>query len=245
MEFKQVQYLSPVPKYPEKEALYLEVRRREDRVLKDEVVKSLPLVSKSSLYAKEWNWRKRSFQRFMASLPKGSPLRILDLGCGNGWMANRLAENPRWAVFAVDLNQEELEQGARLFGRSNLKFYYADILEDKFPEQPFDIILLAASVQYFPDLQRLIVCLRKQLAPNGQIHLLDSPCYGSREEQMAAKQRTVNYYQTIGAPEMAAFYHHHLWADVKALGGIDLNNTLWTKVLQKFGWLSPFPWLKF
>lgn len=245
MEFSKVQYLCAAPKYPEKEALYLEVRHREGRVLADEVVKNLPLVSKLSLYAKEWTWRQRSFQRFMASLPKESPLRILDLGCGNGWMANRLAENPNWEVVAIDLNQEELEQGARLFGRSNLKFYYADILEDKYPNQHFDIILLAASVQYFPDLRLLIEELRKHLASMGQIHLLDSPCYKTREDQTAAHQRTSDYYQKIGVPEMARFYHHHGWEVVKALGGKDLNNTLWINILQKTGWLSPFPWLKF
>jgi len=245
MEFKQVQHLCPSPKYPEKEALYLEVRRREGRVLDDEVVKKLPVVSETSLYAKEWVWRKRSFQRFMACLPKRTPLRILDLGCGNGWMANRLAENPNWEVFAIDLNQDELEQGARLFGRSNLNFFYADVLEGDFPEHPFDIILLAASVQYFPDLKLLIEALRRKSTPEGQIHLLDSPCYKSRADQTAARQRTASYYQKIGVPEMASFYHHHLLAEAEILGGKNLNNTLWIKVLQKIGWLSPFPWLRF
>ncbi len=248
-EHSNIHFFSAPAPLREKERLYLEVRRREGRVFPDEVVRALPFVSKSNPYAKEWAWRRRSFERFREKLSESwqlsessARIRILDLGCGNGWLANWLAENPNWDVWAVDVNEEELAQGARLFGRANLRFVYAEILQGVLPGNHFDIIVLAASVQYFPDLENLIFSLKKCLKPGGEIHILDSPFYKNEEARKAAKWRTLEYYTQLGVPEMAAFYHHHLWADVERLGGEDLNNRLEIKFLQKIKWLAPLPW---
>ncbi|GAB4490617.1 MAG: hypothetical protein OHK0019_09740 [Saprospiraceae bacterium] len=261
-EYSKIHFLSDPALFREKEKIYLEVRRREGRVFPDEVVRELPFISKSNAYAKEWVWRRRTFERFQKQLSESfqlsesSALRVLDLGCGNGWLANRLAENPDWDVWAVDVNEEELAQGARLFGRENLRFVYADlpalVSRNDIPgaspgisfRDTFDIVVLAASVQYFPDLEQLIFSLKKCLKPGGEIHILDSPFYKNEEARAAARQRTLEYYTKLGVPEMAAFYHHHLWADVERLGGTDLNNRLEIKFLQKIKWLAPFPWVR-
>jgi SAM-dependent methyltransferase len=257
MENLKIDFLSDPTPLREKERLYLEVRNRERRVLADEVVKNLPIVSPSSVYAREWAWRRRSLARFVShckrrAAARDAPFRILDLGCGNGWFANRLAENPNWEVWAADVNEAELAQGARLFGRENLKFAYADVLSlspsSDVATTPFgaafDVVVLAASVQYFPDLAQLVFSLKKCLKPSGEIHLLDSPFYRNENERMAARRRTLEYYSKIGVPQMAAFYHHHLWSDVANLGGENLNNRLKIKFLQKVKWLAPFPWVK-
>ncbi|MFN0176308.1 MAG: class I SAM-dependent methyltransferase [Saprospiraceae bacterium] len=251
MEYDSVQYFSSPELYREKEALYLEVRRREGRVLPDDVVKNLPNISPSSPYAQEWKWRDRSLKRFVRQLPESSKLsrslklKILDLGCGNGWMANRLAENANCDVWAVDLNKVELEQGARLFERENLKFAYADVLKGDFPEKQFDVVVLAASAQYFPVLEELLIALRKLLNAKAEIHILDTPFYKNKAEQTAARQRTLGYYTKLGVPKMADFYHHHIWPVAEKLGAENLNDTVTIKVLQKIKWLAPFPWLRF
>lgn len=245
MEYTQVDFISSPALFQKKEGLYLEVRRREGRVLPDEVLKTLPDIAPSSPYAGEWKLRARSLNRLKNHLPEGSNLQILDLGCGNGWMANRLAENPLWNVWAVDLNQEELEQGARLFGRKNLKFVYAEVLQDVLPKNHFDVILLAASVQYFPDLSGLLAVLRKLLKTRGEIHILDAPFYKNEAAKSAAQHRTLAYYTKVGVPEMAEYYHHHLRSESEKLGATDQNKSLKIKLLQKIKWLAPFPWLVF
>jgi len=270
---EEVHFLSDPAPYREKERLYLEVRRREGRILSDEEVRRLPFVPESHPLATEWRWRRRSFARFFSYCQqwavqsgKTPPLRLLDLGCGNGWLANRLAENPDWDVWALDVNEEELEQGARLFGRDNLRFGYADLVPrngipgswpgisfrdtGRWPGIPFrgtgtfDLIVLAASVQYFPDLRELVAALRARLNPGGEIHLIDSPFYASETERDAARRRTADYYAKTGVPAMAAYYHHHLWTDVLELGGQNLNKSLKIRFLQKIKWLAPFPWVR-
>lgn len=259
MKNTAVQYFSDPAPHRDKERLYAEVRRREGRWLPDEAVRQLPHAT--GPLAGEWRRRKRSFERFlaycrqMAAQKSNAPFRILDLGCGNGWMANRLAENAAWDVWAVDVNAEELAQGARLFGRENLHFGYADLVSrnsvpESMPETEFrstgtfDLIVLAAAVQYFPNLIDTINTLKTLLNPGGEIHFLDSPFYADEAAREAARQRSMQYYTEIGVPEMAAFYHHHLWAEVEQAGGENLNNRLAIRVLQKLNRMAPFPWVR-
>ncbi len=258
MDHRRLYYLSDPALYTEKELLYTEVRRREGRLLSDEAVRLLPEMPQSQPHAREWLRRRRTWHRFsgyLSSFP--GPQRLLDLGCGNGWMANRLAQHPGREVWAMDLNRAELEQGARLFGRDNLRFVYGDLLSleprNAAPDSPsgmafqekFDVIVLAAAVQYFPDFEMLVATLRTLLKPGGEIHILDSPFYKNETEQAAARRRTAAYYAGLGVPQMAAYYHHHLGKSVEILGGEDLNRGAHIRFLQKIKWLPPFPWLRF
>ncbi|MBL7779566.1 MAG: class I SAM-dependent methyltransferase [Saprospiraceae bacterium] len=242
-----IRYHSNPAAYAKKEHLYLEVRRREGRVPSDEELLQLPEVTQPPALAREWRWRKRAFQRldnYLNRRFREFPIRVLDLGCGNGWMSNLLAANPLRSVTAVDLNETELEQGSRVFRRDNLQFVYGDILQDGWPEQSFEVIVLAASVQYFPDLGELIATLKKLLTPNGEIHLLDSNFYRDAAATDAARKRTEAYYEQVGVPEMAGYYHHHLRWEVLACGGEDLNAGLWMALLRRVKYLGPFPWLR-
>ncbi len=249
-DYTTVRYLTQPADFQEKEAAYLRARRLEGRVLNDDEVARLPHLPFAFCrlpLEKEWRWRRRSFQRLQKYLRKKyaqRPLRILDLGCGNGWMANRLAEQPNWDIWAVDLNETELVQGARCFGRSNLQFVYADVLQGILPQTHFDVVVLAASVQYFPDLPELWPALHNTLTTNGEIHIVDSNFYPNETARAAAKQRTADYYAQLGVPEMSAFYHHHLWADAAAAGAENLNDRWLVRLLQKAKWLAPFPWLR-
>ncbi len=241
-----IQYLSQPEDYAEKEQLYLEVRRRETRVLTDEALMQLPEVKAPAELAREWRWRKRALERLDEYLQAHfgkQPTRMLDLGCGNGWMSNRLAAHANREVWAADLNETELLQGSRVFTRENLRFVYADVLQGVLPERHFDVIVLAASVQYFPDLQALVQALRKLLLEKGQIHVLDSHFYPDEAAQEAARQRTMDYYQKKGVPEMASYYHHHLWKEAQALGAVNLNEGLKAAILQRCGYWGPFPWM--
>lgn len=256
MKNPDIQFLSDPAPFREKERLYLEVRRRENRILSDEAVQNLPFTQKSDPHAREWEWRRRSFSRlehYLSDRFSGKHTNMLDLGCGNGWMANRLALHKEWKVCAVDMNEPELTQGARLFGRENLQFVYANIMprndiperhEIPFQDAKFDVIILAAAVQYFSSFSELTGVLRRILKPGGEIHIIDSQFYKNGSEQVAARQRSQEYYTRVGVPEMAGYYHHHLWQEAKKSGAKNLNNQLSVKVLQKIGWLAPFPWLR-
>ena len=241
-------YLTSPEEYQRKEQLYLDVRRREGRVLTDDQLRELPNVTNPPELAREWRWRKRAFRRLDKYLNNRFPnklIRILDLGCGNGWMSNLLAQNALLrSITALDLNEAELQQAARVFRRYNLQFVYGNILKNGLPEQSFEVIVLAASVQYFPQLKELIPALKKLLTANGEIHIIDSRFYAGPEEAAAAKKRTEAYYGKMGVPEMADFYHHHLWQEAQELGAEDLDAGMWAWMMRKWKVWAPFRWVR-
>lgn len=222
--------ISPTEKYAEQERLYIAVRDAEQRVVSDELLKQLPFPPESYPHYNEWKIRAESSRRFTNYLDKhytGQKLNILDVGCGNGWMSHLLYMQGH-TVNAVDLNMVELEQAERVFGTDDrLLWVYADILNDRIPGTPFDIIVLGASCQYFLDINVLTNCLTPLLKQNGGIHLLDSFFY-TKDNIEAAAQRTRDYYLNIGYPQMAGYYHHHLSSDLKQLGYKKLFPTLFS-----------------
>jgi len=244
----EVIFLSDPEEFKKQEQLYLEVRNKEGRLYSDEIVETLPKLNSDHQLYDEWQIRKNSLQRIILYLKKKmAPLKILDLGCGNGWLANQLAENLKCRIYALDMNTIELEQGVRVFGKDpNLIFQYGNIFEPDYSDREFDIVLLASSVQYFPDMQKLIGRLLELLSSNGEIHIVDSPFYQSHAVS-AARERTKRYYQKIGFPEMANHYFHHSLSDLNIFNLKLLYNPnfLVQRFLNKFScYNSPFPWIR-
>lgn len=228
------------------ENLYINVRFKEKRIYSDEELKLLPFTSDSNPHKREWEVRAKSFHRFKKYLStKSSDLNILDLGCGNGWYFGQLLKSFNHNYYCADVNLTELKQGRKVFNSEKIKFIYADIFNSSIPDKSFDLITINAAIQYFPDLKKLLNRLLNLLTTDGEIHIIDSPFYTDTETENA-KQRTFNYYSSIGFPEMAKYYFHYSWNEItffkyKIL--YDPNTTL-NKIKKIFRLQdSPFPWV--
>ncbi|MEO8398631.1 MAG: hypothetical protein ABI550_02325, partial [Ignavibacteriaceae bacterium] len=88
--------------YKKKENLYLKVREKEGRIYDIETLKKLPDVHKNHRHSKEWSLRKKSAENLTKYFLQFSEEKILDLGCGNGWLSNYLVEKTSHKLFAVD-----------------------------------------------------------------------------------------------------------------------------------------------
>jgi len=225
------------------EELYLQLREKERRMYTDEEVLALPGINEANPHYAEWQMRKQSAERLVSYLQKKQrPLKIMEVGCGNGWLSHRLSAIPGCKVIGSDINFTEIQQAARVFQDiSNLHFIYGAIDSDTFEEKQFDVIVFAASIQYFPSLPRIINNVRKLLRPNGEIHILDSHFY-SLPELSAARQRSLLYYQAAGFPEMMDWYFHHCLDDIEHYHYSLLYdpNSLFNKFLRN---KNPFPWI--
>ena len=245
MDFSQITQLQNVyyltPEDASFSKYYLAVREKEQRILTDVEIRKLPYLEKN-----EWAFRVKPMERFINYIDsKNSALKILTIGCGNGWFSNKIAEvSAENQVIGVDVNRVELEQAARIFKKKNLTFVYADIFKvSEAFETKFDIITLNGAIQYFDDFKGLMTLLKSFLKPKGEIHIIDSPFYKTSEIP-AAKERTKKYYTELGVPEMATLYHAH---DLNLVTNFEVlyayKRNILHKILGKKD--SPFSWYRF
>jgi SAM-dependent methyltransferase len=246
-----VRYLTVPERFEGFQTRYLAVRQKENRILTDEQVYSLPYLPANHPLHKEWLMRADTMTRFIRYLKK-NPLSapVLDLGCGNGWFPNKIAELTGQEVIGLDVNIPELEQAARVFTKENLTFCFGDIYEDIFEPKSFGMITLNASAQYFPDIIKLINRLLELLKDDGEINILDTPLYPNDKAARDAADRTKSYYTQLGFPEMASHYHHHPIQKLLKTEGVKTAIVYKTsnikhktfKLLRRR--LSPFPWIR-
>jgi release factor glutamine methyltransferase len=223
--------------------LYYAVRKMEERIYTDEQVRQLPSIDASHVHAKEWQTRRESSGRLISYLTSSKKkMNILEIGCGNGWLSHRLSKIPMSNVTGIDVNSEELAQAKRVFHDvKNLEFLEVAPGDLALRGRSFDIIVFAASIQYFEDLREILQWALNHLHADGSIHILDTYFYKEKEVQ-AAEERTRNYFSKLGFPRMAEYYFHHSFDCLKEFDYQILFDP--RKMINKlFQRRSIFPWL--
>jgi ubiquinone/menaquinone biosynthesis C-methylase UbiE len=194
---------------------YHNVRLSEQRIYSNQQIAKLPDIEADHVHAREWIVRKKSSEQLIQLLKKKkSKLNILEVGCGNGWLSAKLSEIENATVTGIDVNRIELMQAVTTFEKkNNLHFIYGDIRTAQLRSHSYDIIVFAASIQYFPLLSEIIIKALSLLNEDGEIHIIDTPLYDKNEIDNAA-MRTKNYYISLGFEEMSSYYFHHSLSDL-------------------------------
>ena len=192
------------------EKLYISLREKEGRKFSDKEIASLPVVASSHPYFKEWKTRRNSCNKLLKYIKeKGQVCDILEVGCGNGWLSARLSQATRGEVTGIDINTIELKQAKKAFAsKRNLNFIAGDIRSGILADKKFDLIVFAASIQYFKSVKEIINTALQYLTLQGEIHILDSHFYFP-QEIFRAQQRTKKYFSEIGFSGMSKYYFHH------------------------------------
>ena len=222
--------------------LYPALRKKEGRIYSDEELLHLPNIAKDHPHYAEWQMRKESCNRLKHYFKKRlSPLKILEAGCGNGWLAARLAEIPGSTITGIDVNYTELQQAERVFNHiPNLQFILGSINAKEIEAAKYDFIVFAASIQYFSSLKEIISQAMRKLKSDGEIHILDSSFYKPGEIS-AAQKRTGNYYRDLGFPEMTEHYFHQSTGELSSFRFKTLYQPSFINRLSNYK--NPFPWL--
>jgi ubiquinone/menaquinone biosynthesis C-methylase UbiE len=197
-------------------AQYYEMRKNEGRIYTDTELRQLPHVDSFHIYHEEWQVRKNSCNRLLKWLKqKQGPISILEIGCGNGWLTAQMASVENTCVTGADINGPELEQAGRVFGNMpNINFVYGDLYDEFFEDKVFDVIVFAASIQYFSSVKQILKKAMEHVSLQGEIHIIDTHLYKTEELETAA-ERTKYYFTSIGFAEMAECYFHHGIEEVK------------------------------
>jgi ubiquinone/menaquinone biosynthesis C-methylase UbiE len=236
-------YRAKIYSSSEFEQLYSDLRQAENRIYSDEEVRQLPTIERDHVHAKEWAMRKDSCERLLRHLAsKKMPLKILEIGCGNGWLSHRLSEIASSYVVGLDVNLLELQQAERVFAAStNLAFVYGDIDSAFLENQRFDVVIFAAAIQYFESLPGIIQKAFERLNEGGEIHILDSHFYERKELKMA-KQRSADYFKRKGFEGMRQFYFHRSLEELGCFRYSILYHPN-SRISRFFGTKNPFYWI--
>jgi len=221
------------------EEQYLSLRQKEGRLYTDEEVAQLPVIRPTHPLHKEWTLRKESCKRLINYLErKRKPLQILEIGCGNGWLCHQLSKIPACVVTGIDINSKEVEQAKRVFPA--LTFVYGNPKELAAKPQ-FDVIVFAASFQYFPSPKEILPVCFSMLKWGGEVHLLDTHFY-SEADAMEAGKRSEAYFAEHGYASFQPFYFHHTWSSLNAYQFDVLYQP--KQLLNRLFSKSPFPWIR-
>ncbi len=170
--------------------------------------RTLPQASANDPQRAIWKIREKNFQRWLDSLPGGAALKILDVGAGNGWLANHLAQRGH-IVAALDLSDDAQDGlGAWVNYENYFECYQAEFDRLPFCAEQFDRVIFNAALHYSTGLETSLCEARRVLRDDGQIIVLDSPYYADaqsgarmiaeREAMFARQYGFQRKVQTIG-----------------------------------------------
>jgi SAM-dependent methyltransferase len=155
---------------------YETVRRAEGRFSADaSYYRSLPFKDLSGRFSADWKIRAASFRALTGMLK--AEANVLDVGAGNGWLANRLSSLGH-QVWAVDLivNPED-GLGAWTFYETKFIPVQAEFIHLPFAEQSVDTIIFNASFHYSENYEETLSESLRVLSPAGRVIIMDSPVY--------------------------------------------------------------------
>jgi ubiquinone/menaquinone biosynthesis C-methylase UbiE len=123
----------------------------------------------------------------------------------------------------------------------NLNFRHGLPSNEISGDEYFDVIVFAASIQYFKDFGEIIRFALRHLNANGQIHIMDT-CFYSEGEIKDARKRSAEYFAKMGLPTMTEFYFHHSISSLKQFNYSKLFDPK-TKMNKIFNRGQIFPWI--
>jgi len=163
-------------------------------------LRELPYLQ-SGPFAKQWAVRACTYDAFVrrvlspASQTVDRPLRILDLGAGNGWLSWRASLAGHEAI-AMDIRDDDVDglRAGNLYLEDGNGF---ERIAGSFEALPIDdasvdLVVYNASLHYALDLGATLNEARRVVQRGGRIVILDSPFYergADGEAMVAEKQR--------------------------------------------------------
>jgi ubiquinone/menaquinone biosynthesis C-methylase UbiE len=109
-------------------------------------------------------------ERALALHPPQEGDRALDVGCGFGDTANRIAElvGPSGAVLGVDAAPRFIESARAEYGAKNVRFEVADVERTAF-EEDFDLAFSRFGTMFFANPVNALRNVRRSLRPGGRL----------------------------------------------------------------------------
>ena len=224
---------------------YETVRRAEGRGSTDPAYyRALPFRDLSGGRPADWQFRARSFdtlvQQVLTPLEQatGRPLRIVDLGAGNGWLSYQLAWRGHHLA-AVDLAANAIDGlGAHVYYDAFFTPVQAEFDSLPFAGNQADLVIFNASLHYTPDYETTLREVFRVVNISGRVAVVDTPVYhDAASGAQMVQEREAEYRQRYGFPSNAIAAENYLTYGRLA----SLAQTL--KIEWRFHWpIAPWRW---
>ena len=130
----------------------------------------------------------------MAALPVEAGMLVVDIGCGSGYYARRLAAavGPEGSVLCNDIQPEMLRIATELAadaGVANMSTVLGTESDARLPEGEVDLMLLVDVYHEFSEPQAMLQSMRAALAPDGVIALAEFRLEGRSARHIKLEHR--------------------------------------------------------
>ncbi|WP_350279597.1 methyltransferase domain-containing protein [Kribbella sp. HUAS MG21] len=156
-----------------------------------------------------------------AALPPVAGARVVDLGCGEGELAVRLAEAGAAEVLAVDASEQML---AAATAHPRVRYQRADLARFDVPAGSADLVVSSMALHYVEEFAELVARVARWLSPGGAFvftiehPVLTAPLVAAdcvvddyaaegRRERTWIVDSVIKYHRTIGS--IVATLHRH------------------------------------
>jgi 2-polyprenyl-6-hydroxyphenyl methylase/3-demethylubiquinone-9 3-methyltransferase len=108
---------------------------------------------------------------WISNLHKNQKLKILDMGCGGGFLSNKLAIDGH-QVTGVDLSQSSLDVASRYDITNSAKYVYGTVTDLPFADESFDIVCCMDLLEHVSCPENVIREASRVLRKNGRFYFL-------------------------------------------------------------------------
>ena len=114
----------------------------------------------------------------LKDLPKG---KVLDVGCGNGWLLKKLKEEG-WETYGVDVDSLAIKQAKKL----GLIVFAGELHEAELPKDYFDVIIMKHSLEHVHNVLQVLKETHRILKPDGTL-IIEVPNIKSTQAKIFRK----------------------------------------------------------
>jgi ubiquinone/menaquinone biosynthesis C-methylase UbiE len=130
--------------------------------------------------------QRRAWHELLSPLAGSAPQPVLDVGCGTGFLALRLAEL-RHTVTGIDLAPRMIERARdkAAEARVDVDFHVGDAVAVDAPDQTYELVIARHVIWNLPDPERGVAEWLRVLRPGGRLALIEGKWAENEQVQQA------------------------------------------------------------
>jgi len=115
--------------------------------------------------------------------PRGSNIRTLELGCGEGLFLEIVQDNPRFHATGLDLCEKSIEKALHKV----LDVHHSDLESKRYPDNTFDFVFAFHQLEHVQNPERLVLEMQRILNPGGYLFVA-LPCISHLTARLAGQR---------------------------------------------------------